>query len=128
MSDYEWIQELKDRLSTEHFVERAEDKLGNRAIIKQIVDAARQQERKRARLELRAEIEAEVRRETEARLTRKIEAKLTSQIRARLNKEMEARFKKKLRREVEADFKAQLRDLVDFGRWFSWKALRFRQP
>lgn len=119
MSDYEWIPELKDRVTTEQFVERAADKLGNREVVKQIVDAARKQERKKVRLELRAEIEAEVRKEIETKLTRKIEARLT--------REIEAKFRKRLRREVEADFKSQLRDLVDFGRWFSWKTLRFKR-
>lgn len=136
MSDYEWIHELKDKIWTEEFIKEAESKLGNRAIIEQIIEAARQHAKKQALLELRTELADQIRKQMEPKLTRQIEARLTKLIEARLTKQIEAKLsdriepkvRRELRKEVAADFKAQLRDIVDFGGWFSWKALRFKKP
>ena len=43
MYDYEWIQELKDRLNTEKIVNQAKSQFSNRVVLEQVVDAARQQ-------------------------------------------------------------------------------------
>ena len=136
MSYYEWIRELKEKICTEEFVKEAEGKLGNRTLIEQIIEASRQQARRQAILELRAEIADEIRKQIEPKLTKQIEVRLTKQIEARLTKQIEVklsdriepRVRRELQKEVAADFKAQLKDLVDFGGWFSWKALRFKQP
>jgi hypothetical protein len=135
MSDYEWIHELKEKICTEEFVKEAESKLGNRAIIEQIIEASRQHARKQAILELRTELADQIRKKIEPKLIRQIEVRLTKQIEARLTKQIELklsdriepRVRRELQKEVAADFKAQLKDLVDFGGWFSWKALRFKR-
>ena len=136
MSDYEWIHELKEKIWSEEFIKEAESKLGNRTIIEQIIEAARQHARKQALLELRTELADQIRKQMEPKLIKQIEARLTKQIEARLTKQIEAKLsdriepkvRRELQKEVAADFKAQLKDLVDFGGWFSWKALRFKQP